>query len=255
VEVAAPSAHAELAYDSMAGFYDDFTAHHDYDLWLGSLIPAARRCGLRGRRVLDLGCGTGKSFLPLLRDGWRVTGADSSREMLAIAREKTPAARLVEADVRRLPRLGRFDLVMALDDVVNYLLDPAELAAAFAGARSNLAEGGLLVFDCNTLASYRTFFAEEAEVEVGGGTAHWLGRAPADTQPGAQIEAVVEHEGRVAVHRQRHHPTEVVLGALGSAGLRCLALYGHEEDAVLRQPFDELVHSKAIYIAASTPRR
>ena len=254
METTTPPAHAALAYDAMASIYDDFTAHHDYELWLGSLIPAARRCGLRGRRVLDLGCGTGKSFLPLLERGWHVTGVDASAGMLAVARAKAPLARLAQEDVRRLPRIGSFDLVLALDDVANYLLGGAELRAAFAGVRRNLAPRGVFVFDCNTLTSYRDFFAAEEAVEVGGGTALWRGHAPQDAGPGEQVEARVEYGERVAVHRQRHHPAEEVLAALEEAGLRCLALYGHDEDAVLEQPFDEFRHAKAIYVAASARR-
>ena len=39
---------AELAYEAIAPVYDDFTAHHDYELWLGNLLPELERHGLRG---------------------------------------------------------------------------------------------------------------------------------------------------------------------------------------------------------------
>src|SRR5437660_845136 len=41
-----------------------------------------------GRRVLDLGCGTGRHTLALARAGARVTALDQSPEMMAIARRK-----------------------------------------------------------------------------------------------------------------------------------------------------------------------
>ncbi len=40
---------AEIAYEAIAPVYDDFTAHHDYELWLGALLPKAERHGLGGR--------------------------------------------------------------------------------------------------------------------------------------------------------------------------------------------------------------
>jgi hypothetical protein len=51
------------------------------------------------------------------------------------------------------------------------------------------------------------------------------------------------------VHRQRHFPEAEVLEVLEAAGLRCLDVFGHGFDAVLKQPVDELTHTKAVYIA------
>jgi predicted TPR repeat methyltransferase len=183
---------AELAYEAIAPVYDDFTAHHDYELWLGNLLPELRRHGLRGRRLLDVGCGTGKSFLPMLERGWEVTACDISPSMLELARAKSGGAvRLSVADMRELPAFGEFDLVWALDDAVNYLLSRGELEKALSGMRANLAPGGLLMFDLNTLRSYRSFFAETELVERGGRKLVWRGQASTDAEPGSISEARV----------------------------------------------------------------
>jgi SAM-dependent methyltransferase len=71
--------------------------------------------------VLDVACGTGKSFRPLLRRGYEVTGCDISPPMLEQAPAGAPGVRLVPADMRALPDLGAFDLVTCLDDALNYL--------------------------------------------------------------------------------------------------------------------------------------
>src|SRR5882762_1378125 len=90
---------AEQAYEAIAPVYDDFTAHHDYELWLGNLLPNLEEQGLQGRRLLDVGCGTGKSFIPMLERGWEVTACDISPQMLDKARGKVGrAARLSVAD-------------------------------------------------------------------------------------------------------------------------------------------------------------
>ncbi|HSS03600.1 MAG TPA: methyltransferase domain-containing protein [Solirubrobacterales bacterium] len=249
---------AEQAYEAIAPVYDDFTAHHDYELWLGNLLPKARGHGLSGRRLLDVGCGTGKSFLPMLERGWDVTACDISAAMLELARTKAgDAARLSVADMRELPVFGEFDLVWALDDAVNYLLSPEELGEALSGMRANLAPGGLLMFDLNTLQAYRTFFAEVQEVERGGRQLVWRGQASADTPPRSISEARFEimpganggGDVETHVHRQRHFPEAEVRDRLEAAGLECLDVYGHGFDAVPKQPLEELVHSKAVYIA------
>jgi SAM-dependent methyltransferase len=248
---------AERAYEALAPLYDDFTAHHDYELWLGNLLPKLRRHGLSGHRLLDVGCGTGKSFLLMIERGWEVTACDISPSMLELARAKAgDAARLSVADMRELPVFGEFDLVWALDDAVNYLLSGEELAKALSGMRANLAPGGLLMFDVNTLQSYRSFFAEEQRLERGGRTLVWRGQGSAGTAAGSISEARFEVEAgddaadfETHVHRQRHFPEADVLELLEAAGLECLDVYGHGFDAVPKQPVEELVHSKAVYMA------
>ena len=253
---------AEIAYEAIAPVYDDFTSHNDCALWLERLLPHLERHGLSGRRLLDVGCGTGKSFLPMLERGWEVTACDISPSMVDLARGKARgAARLSVADMRELPALGEFDLVWSLDDAVNYLLSTEELALALAGMRRNLAPGGLLMFDVNTLHSYRTFFAEAEVRESRGRKLLWRGRASDDTPPSSIVEASFEAIGpdgepeiEPEMHRQRHFPEAEVRTALERAGLECLDAFGHHFDAVLEQPVDELRHSKAVFIARISQR-
>jgi SAM-dependent methyltransferase len=249
---------AEQAYEALAPVYDDFTAHHDYGLWLGELLPRLEGHGLSGHRLLDVGCGTGKSFLPMLEQGWEVTACDISPSMLDLARAKAgDAVTFAVADMRTLPVFGEFDLVWCLDDAVNYLLSVEELGEALSAMRANLAPDGLLLFDVNTLQAYRSFFAGTEYVERGGRKLVWRGQAPLDAQPGGIYESHFEAElpgGGEAdvekhIHRQRHFPEEVVLATLQEAGLECLDVYGHGFDAVLKQPVEELVHTKMVYIS------
>ena len=151
---------------------------------VGDLLPKLRLNGLRGRGLLDVGCGTGKSFLPMLERGWEVTGCDISPSMLELARAKAGnAVPLSVADMRELPLFGEFDLVWCSDDAVNYLLSREELEKALSGMRDNLAPGGLLMFDVNALQAYRTFFAEQQRVERGGRRLVWRGQASPERSP------------------------------------------------------------------------
>ena len=104
--------HARRSYDAFAPHYDAFTAHHDYPAWTATLERLARAAGLNGRRLLDVACGTGKSFLPFLQRGFDVVACDVSPRMLAIAAAKAgERVRLERHDMRRLPVLGSFDPV------------------------------------------------------------------------------------------------------------------------------------------------
>jgi SAM-dependent methyltransferase len=246
-------------YQAMAPVYDDFTAHYDYEGWLADLLKILEANGLAGRRLLDVACGTGKSFLPMMPRGWEVTGCDLSPAMLALAEEKVgDSVELSLADMRELPKLGEFDLVWALDDSINYLLSGKELADAFRGMRENLAGTGLLLFDVNELLVYRTFFAETSVVERDGKRFVWRGLASGDVAAGSVCESrleVEDEEGARAaghetvLHRQRHFPEAEVLAALEQAGLECLDVYGHGLDGIPVQPLDTTHHTKAIYVA------
>ena len=250
---------AESTYEAMAPVYDDFTAHHDYDGWLTDLLVALERRGLQGRRLLDVGCGTGKSFMPMLPRGWQVTGCDISQAMLDLAHEKAGEdVELAVADMLELPRFGEFDLVWALDDAVNYLLSRDELERALKGMKANMAPTGLLLFDVNELIAYRTFFAEVTVVERGGCRLVWHGLAEPNVAPGSICESRLETtliDGEAVerlpdlTHRQRHFPEAEVLAALEGAGLECLDVYGHGLDGIPVQPLDVEKHTKAIYIA------
>lgn len=242
---------AQRTYEAMAPVYDDFTAHFEYDAWTADLLEVLELQGLQGNRLLDVGCGTGKSFMEMLPRGWQITACDISSAMLALAREKAgDAVDLVVADMLKLPRFGEFDLVWAIDDAVNYLLSSEELEQALGGMRANLAPTGLLLFDANALPVYRTAFAETEVVERGGLRLTWRGLTAPDVAPGSICESRLEMgSGESTIHRQRHFPEAEVLAALRAAKLECLAVYGLKFDGVLRQPLDETAHTKAVYIA------
>jgi SAM-dependent methyltransferase len=251
--------HAERAYDALAGGYDLFTAHHDYELFTGVLERLAADAGLTGRRLLDVACGTGKSFEPFLARGYAVTACDVSAAMLEQARGRARAdVRLARHDMRALPVLGEFDLVTCLDDAVNYLDDEDELVALFRGVRANLAPGGIAVFDVNTLATFRVLYSSILVAPSPDRVVVLVGQASPDVARGGLAESRIDVYERAdggwwirarGVHRHRHHPEPVVRGALLRAGLECAGAHGLHVDGSVDGPADDLRHSKTVYVA------
>lgn len=244
-------AEAKAAYDALASDYDDFTRDYRYERWTGTLLAKAEEMGLKGKRLLDVACGTGLSFLPMLDRGFGVTACDISGEMLSVARSKESQAELVVADMRALPALGEFDLVWSLNDSLNYLLSPRELKATLEGFGRNLAPAGIALFDVNTPVLYRTFFSSRVVVEQGGRRLVWQGQSvPDQVRPASFHEATFEVEGVAGtkrIHRQRHFPEAEVLAGIEAAGLSCVGVLG-ELGGVLSAPLDEEVHTKAVYL-------
>lgn len=96
----------------------------------------ARKGDLLGRRVLDVGCGTGRLAEALHEAGSRVWGIDASPEMVARAQERGINAKVARAE--QLPfKEGWFERAVLW--LIVHLLDRP---SAFAELRRVLAPGG-----------------------------------------------------------------------------------------------------------------
>lgn len=253
---------ARQAYDRLADAYDTLTRNYDYERWLGVVGSLAAQHGSGGRRLLDVACGTGKSFLPLAAAGYDVAACDISPRMLGIAAAKASVeAALYVADMRDLPIFGVFDLVTCLGDSLNYLRSRDELVAAMRGIRGNLAPTGIAVFDLNTLATYRSAFTSAWVLAESDQFLVWQGHETADFAPGAEAEASIEiflqsrhgmWRRSTSRHRQRHWPVETAAGIAASAGMTVLACHGQHRGATLDPFVDEAVHAKALFVCAAS---
>lgn len=252
------------AYEALAPFYDEFNAANDYEKWLGEvLLPELEKQGLRQMtgRVLDVGCGTGRALQPLDRRGWSVTGCDFSKAMLQQAMKNHGRHRwagLRVADARNVPDFGTpFDLIIALNDVINYLTEDGDLELAFEGMQRNLVRGGLVCFDANTLGLFEGSFTAGSQKNEASCSPlkdrgwEWTGLST-DPQPGGIFEAELAGKGvEPAIHRERHWRPEEVQAAMQASGLCVLAVLGQREDddrILLEDPPDEQRHYKLIYI-------
>ena len=98
-----------------------------------------REGDLAGRRVLDIGCGTGRVSAALVERGSRVWGVEPSPEMAALARQRLSTVKIAPAE--RLPfKDGWFE--RAVMWLVIHLLDRPR---AFAEAARVLGPNGRLV--------------------------------------------------------------------------------------------------------------
>jgi perosamine synthetase len=131
-----------------AGAYDALYAEKDYAAEVALLESAFTRFSEQPvRRVLDLGCGTGRHVAELAARGHQAVGVDRSPAMLAVARRRVPGSRFVEADMAALDLGEKFDAVVVLFAALSYSTTPAAIRAAVGGARRHLVAGGLLVAD------------------------------------------------------------------------------------------------------------
>ena len=87
------------------GFFQDLDEYH-FDK-LHHLVQLVPFDGLRGKRVLDVGCGTGVDLVRFAQGGAAVIGVDLADSAIALARQnfaqRRLAAKLVVGDGERLP--------------------------------------------------------------------------------------------------------------------------------------------------------
>ena len=136
-------------YDSLAPDY-----HRIFADWDASMARQAAALGALmdpgPLRILDCSCGIGTQAIGLALAGHRVVGSDLSP--VAAARAAAEASvrgapvPTAAADMRQLPfASSAFDVVVCADNSLAHLLTAPDVAAALAGMRRVLRDGGLLV--------------------------------------------------------------------------------------------------------------
>jgi SAM-dependent methyltransferase len=144
---------AAFSYDLIARIYDD-----DMGRNVGGEDIAfyADRCAGAEGPVLELGCGTGRITLPLVRAGHAVVGVDVSAPMLDRLRTKADAtlataerARLAwhHADMAALQLGRRCARVLCPYSAFTYLVEPVHRARALAAVLRHLEPDGRFTLD------------------------------------------------------------------------------------------------------------
>ena len=139
--------------------WDDYAPFYD---WENARTVARRDIGFWQRialaqdgPVLELGCGTGRVAVPVVKAGARLVGIDRSAPMLARARTRlvrsalADRAMLVRGDIRELPFRSRrgFGLVMAPYGILQSLTRERDLRATLSSVARVLRRGGLFAMD------------------------------------------------------------------------------------------------------------
>ena len=150
-------------FGARAATYDELRPADEN--WWEVCEALVREGDLAGRRVLDVGCGTGK-FAAALSERAKVWGADASPEMLDVARARAPRVRFKLASADALPfKDGWFE--RATMWLVVHLV---ERPRVFAEIRRVLADGGRLAiatFDPSYFGVFwfRDYFPSMEEID------------------------------------------------------------------------------------------
>ena len=130
-----------------------------------------------GAKVLDLGCGTGEPIARHIAQlGYRVTGIDESREMLAIARQVVPEAAFIHADMVTVNITDRFAAAVAWDSMFH--VERKHHVGIYHKLSSCLEPGGRVLLSVGGSAPSEDESVEGFTSEMFGHTFFYSGYAP-----------------------------------------------------------------------------
>ena len=178
-------------YEALAASYDGLTRDIPYEKYLRFFKTLLRRHGVTATTVLDLACGTGSLSVLLAKHGYRVLGVDRSEEMLTVAAEKAMELEenqpfFVAQPMQRLRIHEPVDACVCALDSINYVTKPQDVQKALRCVYKSLRQGGLFVFDINTLYKLenldgRCFWMRRRIPTASGARSMTSGTASADT--------------------------------------------------------------------------
>jgi SAM-dependent methyltransferase len=245
---------ADDGYAALAPLYDEYVAHPGYRHWVRSIEATARAIGVRGVRLLDVGCGTGRSFAPLLERGYLVSACEPVGAMRAEARRRSPRRVRIAHDLAWGAPAGPFDLILALNDVVQCVPDAEQLRRTLAAVAARLADGGVFAFDVTPPRAHARFFGQSSARRTARAAFAW---EPGTGDRGTRLAHLrVRPAGRpeeVTVHRQRTIEAVELRAALAGAGLRVAVVRGCDNEGHLLETrrgafkhiyFAQLVHPR-----------
>ncbi|MDP3954681.1 MAG: class I SAM-dependent methyltransferase [bacterium] len=139
---------SRLFYD----FYDIFFQDKNYSAEVDIILSLGKKFGpgFPGH-ILEIGCGTGNHTVELARKAVDVLAIDIDPSMTALAKNKIKQKKLknvivLEKKVEQLD-LKKFDLAVAMFNVVTYIQHTNELLSFMKGVSSRLEPGGVFIFD------------------------------------------------------------------------------------------------------------
>lgn len=99
--------------------------------------------------ILDLGCGTGEPIAKFfIEKGFKITGVDGSKKMIALCKKRFPNETWIIADMREINLRERFDAILAWHSFFH--LQHEEQRRMFKIFESHIKPGGLLAFTSGT---------------------------------------------------------------------------------------------------------
>ncbi len=152
-----------MIYDSLADYYDELVRDDESTLrWVNFT-----KDNIKGKKILELACGSGEITNGLYKEGYDIVGSDISSSMLNRLNKKYPYIKTKEIDMVNFGSDIRYDGIICYCDSINYLSSINECRSMFESVYNALTDQGVFIFDMHTedrLIEFKDEFLEEGYI-------------------------------------------------------------------------------------------
>ena len=136
-------------FSKYAKYYDLLYKNKSYKKETNYIEKVLNKYAGKKLRILELGCGSGGHAFELKKKGHDIIGLDSSKNMIEIANKKNfnNEITFIQKDLKKFTSNKKFDVVILLFHVVNFLKQKKELKILSANSYKNLKKNGIIIFD------------------------------------------------------------------------------------------------------------
>ncbi len=233
----------------LAAIYDGFCGWgRDRDFYLAL-------AGDPPQQILDLGCGTGLLCDAYAARGHRVTGADPTPAMLAVARQKPHGGAIewVQASAQEFRSERRFDLIIMTGHAFQVMLGDDDVMATLTTMCRHLAPSGRAVFESrNPVIDWAAEWNGTEELSIQDTTIRYTTEVLSRVGDRVSFEQrfAFPDETLVSFSELRFLPKEAIEACLAAAGLAVEALFGDWDSS----PFDPTSSLEMIFVAQPVER-
>ena len=152
-----------MSYTSFASVYDDLTLNVDYKKRAEYVAGILRDFDINDGLLLDLACGTGSLSVEFSKMGYEVIATDASADMLMEAQNKAyeeeQSIMFLCQKMQETDLYGTVRAIVCSLDSINHLSGVEELRQTFSVLKNFIDDGGIMVFDVNTLYKHQKVLA------------------------------------------------------------------------------------------------
>ena len=152
-----------MMYKTLAYYYDELLGDNEsLKLWVDEIEK-----NIKGKKILELACGSGELAIMLAKKGYDIYATDLSSEMIEVANKKTqlPNLKFDVMDMNNFDLNETYDAIICFCDSFNYLNNYNEVREMFENVYNHLNSNGVFIFD--THHQERLYEFEEEYIEEG----------------------------------------------------------------------------------------
>jgi SAM-dependent methyltransferase len=154
-----------MTYGKFAYLYDELMKDVPYDSWVSIVTEKWGQYQCRGKKLLDIACGTGELSVRFAKAGFEVTGVDLSGDMLTVAQMKAEDNGLklpfYQQNMVELDLYENFDVIGIFCDSLNYLQTEEEVIETFKNINGLLDKDGFFIFDVHSVHKIMNIFMNQ----------------------------------------------------------------------------------------------